>query len=327
MVYIRVDSNMIKQIILKITIYICAICFLNPQLILSQESPFPKRNELEGKEVGDFIIKPGTFHNYSADFGRILIPENRKRTNSRLMHLIFIRVHALEENTAEPVFLLNGGPGKSNIRGILSSGFFTHNVLVLVGYRGIDTSVTLESSEIGRAMTVENPLSSSGMKHIRNVIRSTYDRFKREGVDFDGYTVLEVVDDLDAVGLERHVHGLDVQVVAEQDREVVPEDMVDRPASPPCLGLVNDVVVNQRRRVDELEDGGELRVPRAGIAAEPGGEQEQDRPDAFPATDLGLRRALGDGGELAKPKVIVDQAEQWRPWRAYAVLHLWHSEE
>lgn len=190
---------MIKKIIIKIAIFLLAIYSLNPQLIFSQESPFPKRKELEGKEVGAYVMKPGTFHNYSADFGRILIPENRNKDNSRHMHLIFIRVNALEDNTAEPVFLLNGGPGKSNIRGILTSVFFTHNDLVIVGYRGIDTSVTLESPEVGEAMTVENPLSPSSRKHIRKVIRSTYDRFKRDGVDIDGYTVLEVVDDLDAV--------------------------------------------------------------------------------------------------------------------------------
>jgi AraC family transcriptional regulator of adaptative response / DNA-3-methyladenine glycosylase II len=38
-------------------------------------------------------------------------------------------------------------------------------------------------------------------------------------------------------------------------------------------------------------------------------------PDAFPATDLVLARALGPGGAA--------RAEQWRPWRAYAAMHLW----
>ncbi len=40
-------------------------------------------------------------------------------------------------------------------------------------------------------------------------------------------------------------------------------------------------------------------------------------PDAFPASDLGLRRALERlGGSTA-------QADRWRPWRAYAAVHLW----
>jgi AraC family transcriptional regulator of adaptative response / DNA-3-methyladenine glycosylase II len=43
-------------------------------------------------------------------------------------------------------------------------------------------------------------------------------------------------------------------------------------------------------------------------------------PDAFPATDLGVRRAL-------RGVDPVRAAESWRPWRAYAVLYLWTSLE
>jgi AraC family transcriptional regulator of adaptative response / DNA-3-methyladenine glycosylase II len=38
-------------------------------------------------------------------------------------------------------------------------------------------------------------------------------------------------------------------------------------------------------------------------------------PDAFPQADLGVRKLLG-------PKAL-ELAERWRPWRAYAVMHLW----
>lgn len=46
-------------------------------------------------------------------------------------------------------------------------------------------------------------------------------------------------------------------------------------------------------------------------------------PDAFPAGDLGLRRALGRDGRLATPGELAKRAERWRPWRAYAVIALW----
>jgi AraC family transcriptional regulator of adaptative response / DNA-3-methyladenine glycosylase II len=42
-------------------------------------------------------------------------------------------------------------------------------------------------------------------------------------------------------------------------------------------------------------------------------------PDAFPAADLVLRRAAGN---LTPPRMI-RIAERWRPWRAYAAMHLW----
>jgi AraC family transcriptional regulator of adaptative response / DNA-3-methyladenine glycosylase II len=42
-------------------------------------------------------------------------------------------------------------------------------------------------------------------------------------------------------------------------------------------------------------------------------------PDAFPAGDLGVRRALGAAGA----REAEARAERWRPWRAYAAMHLW----
>ncbi len=46
-------------------------------------------------------------------------------------------------------------------------------------------------------------------------------------------------------------------------------------------------------------------------------------PDAFPAGDLVLRKALADGGTAPTEKATAARAERWRPWRAYAVIHLW----
>ncbi len=46
-------------------------------------------------------------------------------------------------------------------------------------------------------------------------------------------------------------------------------------------------------------------------------------PDAFPHTDLGIRKALGE----SDPKKILQMAEKWRPWRAYAAVHLWSNLE
>jgi AraC family transcriptional regulator, regulatory protein of adaptative response / DNA-3-methyladenine glycosylase II len=47
-------------------------------------------------------------------------------------------------------------------------------------------------------------------------------------------------------------------------------------------------------------------------------------PDAFPAGDLGLRKALVPG-RLSTEREVRARAEAWRPWRAYAALHLWND--
>jgi len=49
-------------------------------------------------------------------------------------------------------------------------------------------------------------------------------------------------------------------------------------------------------------------------------------PDALPAADLGLRRALGRKGLLASAREVERRAERWRPWRGYATLWLWSED-
>jgi AraC family transcriptional regulator, regulatory protein of adaptative response / DNA-3-methyladenine glycosylase II len=44
-------------------------------------------------------------------------------------------------------------------------------------------------------------------------------------------------------------------------------------------------------------------------------------PDAFPEGDIALRKAMGG----LSPARLRAAAQAWRPWRAYAALHLWTS--
>jgi len=46
--------------------------------------------------------------------------------------------------------------------------------------------------------------------------------------------------------------------------------------------------------------------------------------DSFPATDLGVIKALSEGETQLTKKEIIRTAENWRPYRAYAALCLWN---
>ncbi|MCP4545206.1 MAG: DNA-3-methyladenine glycosylase 2 family protein [bacterium] len=49
-------------------------------------------------------------------------------------------------------------------------------------------------------------------------------------------------------------------------------------------------------------------------------------PDAFPAGDLGLRKALvGNDDKLPTGTTLRKRSEIWRPWRAYAAMLLWRN--
>jgi AraC family transcriptional regulator of adaptative response / DNA-3-methyladenine glycosylase II len=83
-----------------------------------------------------------------------------------------------------------------------------------------------------------------------------------------------------------------------------------------------------------LDLGGPTEEVTAAIAALPGcgpwtaqyiALRGLGDPDAFPASDLVLRRSAGAPGLPLSPAALEARAEAWRPWRGYAVLHLWRA--
>ncbi|UUO09154.1 helix-turn-helix domain-containing protein [Blastopirellula sp. J2-11] len=48
--------------------------------------------------------------------------------------------------------------------------------------------------------------------------------------------------------------------------------------------------------------------------------------DAFLAADVALQRVMAIDGVRPTAKQLLSHAENWRPWRAYAVMHLWTSD-
>jgi AraC family transcriptional regulator of adaptative response / DNA-3-methyladenine glycosylase II len=96
-----------------------------------------------------------------------------------------------------------------------------------------------------------------------------------------------------------------------------------------ALQTLAEAVAEGRLAIDPGSDPGELE---ADLRALPGigpwtasyvAMRALADPDAFLATDLGLRRAAALLGEADDPKSLVALAEQWRPWRAYALGHIW----
>jgi AraC family transcriptional regulator of adaptative response / DNA-3-methyladenine glycosylase II len=83
-----------------------------------------------------------------------------------------------------------------------------------------------------------------------------------------------------------------------------------------------DLVLDPSQGLDRLV-GRLCEVPGVGpwtahyVAMRAAGER-----DAFPSSDLGLRRHLG-GSTRMGPAELARRAEGWRPWRAYAAMHLW----
>jgi pimeloyl-ACP methyl ester carboxylesterase len=174
-------------------------------------------------KAGDLILKSGTYFNFTASFGILVVPENRSNWGSRLIRLPVIRIHSTASDPAEPVFFLTGGPGAKNVyppSALLKAGqrnlgilefLLDHHDLILVGYRGVDGSVVLNCPEIVDALRGKrHPLSRGNLELMGKALSAAHQRLTQEGVDIDGYSVAEVVDDLDAVRRAFHYERIDL---------------------------------------------------------------------------------------------------------------------
>ena len=170
----------------------------------SDHEPAPRPQPPEGAIAGDLVIE-SCVHvvnevEYAAECGTLIVPENRADSDSRVIALPVIRIPASGAEPAEPIFWLGGGPGSSNLGYRRIEWFHEHHDIVLVGYRGIDGSVHLGCPEIGEAMASGLPMMSrESMKMQRDAAAACAERLTADGIDLDGYTVLEVVDDIEAV--------------------------------------------------------------------------------------------------------------------------------
>lgn len=178
----------------------------------SGQEPAPPPMPQPGAVAGDFDVTPCVHEakeiEYAAECGTLIVPENRSKPDSRLIALPVTRIPATDESQSEPIFWLAGGPGSSNMGYSRVEWFHEEHDIVLVGYRGVDGSVYLSCPEIEEAMAAgPSMMSRESMKMQGAAAAACADRLTAEGVDLDGYTVLEVVDDIEearqALGYDR----------------------------------------------------------------------------------------------------------------------------
>lgn len=158
----------------------------------------------QGAQAGDLVdLKACTYEahdiKYKAECGTLVVPENRSDPESRLIALPVIRVRALSDSPAEPIFFLQGGPGGSNMHFQYLEGLVDHHDFVQVGYRGVDGSVVLDCPEISEAIrnAPGDLLSDAALKSYTEASTRCAGRLQAEGVDLAGYTITETIGDME----------------------------------------------------------------------------------------------------------------------------------
>ena len=164
-----------------------------------------------GAVDGDLILSPcevyhpGDDKSYPGDCGTLVVSENRRAANARLIALPISRIRATGENPLEPIFWLEGGPGHANEAIYASDGLLARHDFVVVGYRGAEGQVVLECPEIGEAVdsVTDGILSSEMHDALAHAAADCGSRLTAGGIDLDGYSMNQVVEDVEAarVGL------------------------------------------------------------------------------------------------------------------------------
>lgn len=142
---------------------------------------------------------------YSAEIGRISVPEVRSDPGSRSISIAFIRIPSRNPNPGPPTFVFTGGPGGSAIR---EAQWLVHLIPALldlgdvvgVDQRGVGRSSPNLSVEFRRRLRVQEPTNpDSILRTFGELASEVRSHWRDQGVDLRGYTTPESADDVDAV--------------------------------------------------------------------------------------------------------------------------------
>jgi pimeloyl-ACP methyl ester carboxylesterase len=142
---------------------------------------------------------------YVLERGEIVVPEDRSVSNSRTIILPVQIIRSNNKNGLEPIFWLDGGPGASNILSVEKVAstsphkLLENHDLVCVGYRGVDGSTRLFSKKVNKAIKGVNHkmLSDKSLNNIESKIMEYSLQLKKDGIDINRYTIIDVIDDID----------------------------------------------------------------------------------------------------------------------------------
>jgi pimeloyl-ACP methyl ester carboxylesterase len=139
--------------------------------------------------------------------GTVMVPENRKKPDGRMIELSFVRFAALKPTGQAPIVYLAGGPGVSGVDAArLPARFAIFQALrevadvIAFDQRGTGASHPLPPCPIAVDLPREKPTTRESLTAATREVAATCARFWREqGVDLAAYNTRESAADIDAL--------------------------------------------------------------------------------------------------------------------------------
>lgn len=133
----------------------------------------------------------------AAEFGQVIVPENRGIDGGGNIAVGFVRVRSSNSDPAEPIFFLPGGPGMSVFGMIdlmlpLMQRIASIGDVVFVEQRG-------NAAGSPHLRCGETQVGSDGMAPLAGTVQQCRDVWMDAGVDLDAYNIVEAAADVDDV--------------------------------------------------------------------------------------------------------------------------------
>lgn len=169
-------------------------------------------------KAGDLKIEPYVFdgggQKVDAELGHLLVPENRKNPDSKLIELAFVRFKSTAKNPEPPIIYLAGGPGGSGIGAARGTRFplfmAMREIADVIAFDQRATGMSRPSLECSESLGY--PLDKPGeptelIRLYQERARACALALKQKGIDVSAYNTNESADDLEdlrkALGAEK----------------------------------------------------------------------------------------------------------------------------
>ncbi|HEY5884721.1 MAG TPA: alpha/beta hydrolase [Pyrinomonadaceae bacterium] len=181
------------------TVRLVLLLVLAPMLVQAQTEP--QARELK---VAPHVFESSSGEKIDAQFGELTVPENRKKTGSRLIQLAFVRFKSTSPNPGPPIVYLAGGPGGSGIAAARGTRF-----PLFMAMRQVADVIALDQRGVGLSkpnlLCRETVSISPHTLHTRDEVLEVFRKqsaacrvtFERQGIDLSGYNTNESADDLE----------------------------------------------------------------------------------------------------------------------------------
>ena len=158
-----------------------------------------------------FALEPHTFTSYdgrshAAELGRISVPENRQRTDSRQIQVAFVRLTSTAARPGAPIVFLAGGPGVPGAAMAKVPVYFTLferlravGDVILLDQRGLGLSTPDLSCNATATPADAFASARRWLQIYTEKSRACAVEWRRSGADLSGYTVDASADDIEEI--------------------------------------------------------------------------------------------------------------------------------